>query len=135
MPCTCLLTSPHGGASLQMPLRSQGGWPVLVHVALHTGLVHRIAAQESPGSRSRLEIQNCCQKSSTSPAPLKTESVSCLVVSHCSQPHGLSPTRFLCPWILQSRILEWVAMIFFRGSPQPRDRTQVSHIADRFFTI
>ena len=36
--------------------------------------------------------------------------------------------------ILQARILEWVAFPFCRGSSQPRDRTQVSHIAGRFFT-
>ena len=37
--------------------------------------------------------------------------------------------------ILQIRILEWVAFAFSRGSSQPRDWTQVSHIAGRFFTI
>ena len=31
--------------------------------------------------------------------------------------------------ILQARILEWVAFSFSRGSSQPRDQTQVSHIA------
>ena len=36
--------------------------------------------------------------------------------------------------ILQARILEWVAFPFSRGSSQPRDRTQVSRIAGRFFT-
>ena len=36
--------------------------------------------------------------------------------------------------ILQTRILEWVAIPFSRGSSQPRDQTQVSHIADIFFT-
>jgi len=36
--------------------------------------------------------------------------------------------------ILQARILEWVAFSFSRGSSQPRDGTQVSQIADRFFT-
>ena len=36
--------------------------------------------------------------------------------------------------ILQARILEWVAFPFSKGSSQPRDRTQVSHIAGRFFT-
>ena len=35
---------------------------------------------------------------------------------------------------LQARKLEWVAFPFSRGSSQPRDRTQVSHIADGFFT-
>ena len=36
--------------------------------------------------------------------------------------------------ILQARILEGVAFPFSRGSSQPRDRTQVSCIAGRFFT-
>jgi len=35
---------------------------------------------------------------------------------------------------LQARILEWVAFSFFRGSSQPRDRTEVSRIAGGFFT-
>ena len=35
---------------------------------------------------------------------------------------------------LQARILEWIAAHFSRGSSQPRDRTQVPHIAGRFFT-
>ena len=38
------------------------------------------------------------------------------------------------PGILQTRILEWVAVPFSRGSSQPRDRTQVSHIAGGYFT-
>ena len=37
-------------------------------------------------------------------------------------------------WILQARILEWVAFPFSRGSTQPRDWTQVSRIAGKFFT-
>ena len=37
--------------------------------------------------------------------------------------------------ILQARILEWVAISFSRGSSWPRDRTQVSCIAGRRFTI
>ena len=36
--------------------------------------------------------------------------------------------------ILQARVLEWVAFPLSRGSSQPRDQTQVSHIAGRFFT-
>ena len=35
--------------------------------------------------------------------------------------------------ILQARILEWVAFLFSKGSSQPRDGTQVSHIAGGFF--
>ena len=37
--------------------------------------------------------------------------------------------------ILQARILEWVAISYSRGSSQPRDQTQVSHIAGGFFTV
>ena len=37
--------------------------------------------------------------------------------------------------ILQARILEWVAISFSRESSQPRNRTQVSHIAGRCFTL
>ena len=37
--------------------------------------------------------------------------------------------------ILQARMLEWVAIPFSRGFSQPRDQTQVSCIAGRFFTI
>ena len=35
--------------------------------------------------------------------------------------------------VLQARILEWVAIPFSSASSQPRDGTQVSHIAGRFF--
>ena len=37
--------------------------------------------------------------------------------------------------ILQTKILEWVASAFSRGSSRPRDQTWVSCFADRFFTI
>ena len=37
--------------------------------------------------------------------------------------------------ILQMRMLEWVSMPFFRGSSQPRDQTQVTHIVGGFFTV
>ena len=37
--------------------------------------------------------------------------------------------------ILQARTLEWVALPSYRGSSRPRDQTQVSFIAGRFFTV
>ena len=37
--------------------------------------------------------------------------------------------------ILQARILEWVAILFSRGSSRPRDRTQLSYTTDIFFTV
>ena len=47
----------------------------------------------------------------------------------CSLPgssvHGIS----------QARVLEWGAISFSRASSQPRDRTWVSHIVSRHFTV
>ena len=37
--------------------------------------------------------------------------------------------------IFQARVLEWIAISFFRGSSQPRNRTHVSHTVGRRFTI
>ena len=43
------------------------------------------------------------------------------------------PMGYTVHGVLQARILQWVAFLFPRGSSQPRDQTQVSHIAGRFF--
>ena len=37
--------------------------------------------------------------------------------------------------ILQARIQEWVAFLFSRGSSQPRDQTQVSHIRQILYCL
>ena len=44
------------------------------------------------------------------------------------------PMDYTVHRILQAWILEWIAFPFSRGSSQPRDRIQVSHIAVKFFT-
>ena len=49
------------------------------------------------------------------------------VMSDSSRSHGLRS-------MIQARILEWVAVPFSRGSFQPRDQTEVSHIEGRFST-
>ena len=57
---------------------------------------------------------------------------SCLTLCHpidCS-----SPGSSVCE-IPQARILEWIAIPTSRGSSQPRDRTWVFCIADRFYNI
>ena len=64
--------------------------------------------------------------------------VSTLVAQSCltlCDPMDCSPPGSCVNGILQVRILEWVAILFSRGSSQLRDWTQVSYIADRFFTI
>ena len=44
------------------------------------------------------------------------------------------PKDYTVHGILQARILQWVAFPFSRGSSQPKDQTQFSCIAGRFFT-
>ena len=51
-----------------------------------------------------------------------------------SQVQLCNPMDYTVHGILQVRILDWVAFPFSRGSSQRRDRTQVSHIAGKFFT-
>ena len=58
---------------------------------------------------------------------------------------SLSRVRlFATPWtvayqaplfIFQARVLEWITISFSKGSSQPRDRTRVSRIVDRCFTV
>ena len=49
-------------------------------------------------------------------------------------PSLYNPMNYTVHGILQARILERLAVPFSRGSSQPRDRIQVSHIAGVFFT-
>ena len=51
-----------------------------------------------------------------------------------SCPTLCDPIDYRVHGILQARILEWVAFPFSRGYFQPRDQTQVSHIAGGFST-
>ena len=57
---------------------------------------------------------------------------SCLTLCY---PMDCSLPGFSIHGIFQARIPEWVAISFSRRSSQPRDRTQVSHILGRWFTI
>ena len=45
------------------------------------------------------------------------------------QSHGLGPTRLLCPWNLQARILEWVPLPSSRGSSEPRGWIGISWVS------
>ena len=57
---------------------------------------------------------------------------SCLTIWDCMD---CSPPGSSVDGILQARVLEWVTIPFSRDSSWPRDRTQVSDTAGRFFTI
>ena len=76
-------------------------------------------------TREALIIVACCN-------------IMCFVIQLCltlCDPMDCSPPDPSVHGILQARILERVAMSSSRASFQPRDRTQVSCIAGRFFTI
>ena len=62
----------------------------------------------------------------------KTCEVKVQVTQSC--PTLCCPMDYTVHGILQARIPEWVAIPFSRGSFPPRERTQVSRIAGRFFT-
>ena len=63
------------------------------------------------------------------------ESESHPVVSDSLQPTNCSLSGSSVFGIFQARVLEWIAISFPRGSSQPRNRTWVSLIAGRCFTI
>ena len=64
---------------------------------------------------------------------LKYISATVLVKVAQSCPNLCDPMDCTAHGILQARILEWVAFPFSRESSQPRDRTQISHMAGGFF--
>ena len=50
------------------------------------------------------------------------------------RPQRLWPSRLLCPWDFQARVLEWVAIPFSRGPPNPGIEPGSPTLAGRFFT-
>ena len=50
-------------------------------------------------------------------------------------PMGCSLSGSSVHGIFQARVLEWIAISFSRGHSRPRNRTQVSRIAGRCFTV
>ena len=84
-----------------------------------------VTESQKPSHTHKTCVTHCC-------------AVLCLAAQSCPtlcNPMDYSPPVSSVHGILQARILEWVAVLFSRGSFQPRDQTQFSHIAGRFFTI
>ena len=82
-------------------------------------ILYQLGYQGSPNSR-RSNLLSFCKK-----VEVKWKSFSCVQL--------FDPMDYTVHGILQARTVEWVAIPFFRGPSQPRDQTQVSHIAGRFF--
>ena len=91
----------------------------------------------SPLGHKQLDWSDLASKHACHLAQIKVK-VKVLVAQLCltlCDPRECSLPGSSVHGILQARILEWVAMPFSRGPSWPRDRTQVSCIAGRFFTI
>ena len=95
---------------------------------------HRDWTYISSMAGSLLDFRQILYCWATSKAHSESEIVSHSVLPDFLWPHGLQPAWLLCHGIFQSRILEWFAISFSRGSSQPRDQTWVSCRAGRFFT-
>ena len=68
----------------------------------------------------------------------EAKGVCVLVTQSCPtlcSPMDCSLPGFSIHGILQARLLEWVAIPFYRGSSRTRDRTRVSYIAVRLFIV
>ena len=92
---------------------------------------------EEPGSLQSMELQkNQTQLSDENDnnEPRKEREVTQLCLT-LSDPMDCSPPGSCVRGIFQARLLEWVAISFSRESSPPRDRTQVSCIAGRRFTV
>ena len=57
------------------------------------------------------------------------------VISTSLWPHGLQPTRLLCPWDFPGKSTGVGCHFLLQGSSWPRDGTQVSCTAGRHFTL
>ena len=114
---------------------------------------HKVVKGFTDGFRLCLVTQSCmtlCDPINRSPpvsslhgnSPGKNTRVGChALLEEIFPTQGLNPGLLHCSWILyclshqgSPKTLEWVAYPFSRGSSQPRDQTQVSCIAGRFFT-
>ena len=95
---------------------------------------HFLLQRIFPTQGSNLSLLHCRWILTTEPPgkPSYTRYISSLFTIVSPIGHSLSGSSV--HGILQARILEWVAILFSRGSSQPRDRTWVSCIAGGFFT-
>ena len=134
------LSCPHH--SIWLPAWSSNNTDLItIHLVLIMLMLPSLPGYTSESQVSFLQIQ--------SPTPIDSGSVglgwgigtsdfnkwlsqSCLTLFN---PVDCSPSGSSVHGLLQLRILEWVAILFYRGSSQPTDQIQVSPVAGTFFTI
>ena len=100
----------------------------------------RTAKQESWDLNPEPQLPLCCGLGAKDLAlpPSSCVSVKVFIAQSCSilcDPMDCSPPGSSGHGILQARILEWVAIPFYRESSQPRNENWVSCIASRFSIV
>ena len=103
------------------------------------GKSHKYSPWQFHFTANSQHLRWCCESAALNmPANLGNSAVATGLekVSFHSNPkeRQCHPMGYTVRGILWARILEWVAFPFSRWSSQPRDRTQVCHIAGKFFT-
>ena len=86
-------------------------------------------------SNSYRTFKMCQFLSRSVPFELESESE---IVQSCPtlfDPMDCSQSGSSVHGVVQARVLEWVAISFSKGSSRPRDRSWVSHIVGRCFTV
>ena len=135
MPSIHLILSPTVPLSLNLS-QNQG----LIHTHTHTHThTHSFVTFSSIISYYKiLSIVSCVMQQVIVDYLSYTWKVKVLVAQSCPtlcNPMDYRPPGSSVHGILQTRILEWVVTAFSRGSSWPRDWTQLSCIAGRFFTM
>ena len=129
MDCSPLDSSLHGISHArileQVAILFFGGFSWLRDWTSVSALASRFFTTETTGKSSKIlkSVCVCVFVKVTRSCPTLCHLMDCRLPG--SSVHG----------ILQARILEWVSIYSSRGTSQPRDRTQVSHIVGIFFTI
>ena len=107
----------------EIPQRTKWGWNL--KVCVDSILVVQCSLQDlSSPTRDQTRALN-------SPNHWKVKLLVAQLCATLCDPKDCSPPGSPVHWILQARILEWVAISFSRGSCWPRDQTWVSRIAGR----
>ena len=124
------------------------GWenPLEESMATHSSIfAWKIPWTKEPGQlqfigshRVRHQWSDTCAAFKTRNNDKRGSTVKVLVAQLCPtlcDPMDYNPPGSWVHGIFQARIPEWVAIPFSSRPSQPRDRTWVSHIAGRFFTV
>ena len=106
---------------------------------LHSLEIKKSFRGDNPRERGKVTVGfHDFHSNSFSFTPVSPYAIRVLVAQSCPtlcNARDCSPPGSSVHGILQARVLEWAAIPFSRGSSWPRNRTWVSYVAGRFFTV